>query len=411
MLTTVVNSLLGYGFWLVAARMYPPAMVGLSAALISAGTLVSLVASMGVASTLVQSLPEQDSPEHWAITLWTGMVVAAATCVVADCLVLLVLPIASGQFSLIDRPAAALVFVVGTAGLTAGSILDAAFVAERGSGNMLSRNSVVAVAKLLALVVAAFTLAREVLTVMGTWAVAAALGFVVGVALLFRRVGVVSRPSVRSMRGEARHLQSRVFGNQLIGIGAQMPNYVLPLVVTARLSASQNAYFYTTWMMCGIFLIISPAVSTSLFAEGVHSPREMLSKSRTTLAAIGVLLAPSMVIFFIFGGILLSTFRTSYEVHGLLLMRLVVLAAIPDAITNVYVAVLRVQQRLAAAAWLNLGMGVGTVAIAWAVLPELGISAVGWAWMALQGGGSVWVAIDIARRRWASPRELRGIGG
>jgi hypothetical protein len=38
MLTTVVNSLFGYGFWLLAARFFPPSTVGLSAALISAGT-------------------------------------------------------------------------------------------------------------------------------------------------------------------------------------------------------------------------------------------------------------------------------------------------------------------------------------------------------------------------------------
>jgi hypothetical protein len=69
-------------------------------------------------------------------------------------------------------------------------------------------------------------------------------------------------------------------GHQLIGMGAAMLPYLLPVIVTARLSASDNAYIYTTWMMAGIFLIISPALSQSLFAEGAHDSEHLHRRAR-----------------------------------------------------------------------------------------------------------------------------------
>jgi O-antigen/teichoic acid export membrane protein len=258
---------------------------------------------------------------------------------------------------------------------------------------------VVAASKLLAVAVAAFAVGREVLAVLGSWTVTAVLGMLVGAGLLFHRVGRVPRPPLSEISQSALRLRSRLVGNQLIGIGAQIPTYLLPLVVTARLSASDNAYFYTTWMMCGIFLLIAPAVSMSLFAEGAHEPGAMRDKTRATFAIIAVLLAPCMIIFFLAGGSVLSTFGSVYEAHGLLLMKVVLLAAVPNAILSVYITVLRVEQRLPVAAWLSLGTGVGTAIVAWLLLPALGISAVGWAWMAMQGGGCVFVGVDVARRR------------
>jgi O-antigen/teichoic acid export membrane protein len=403
MLTIAVNSFFGYGFWLVAARLFPPSTVGLSAALISAVTLISLLASMGVSGTLIQSLPEHPSPADWALTFWTGMVAATLVSLILGCAVLVILPVASREFAVLAGPTLAVAFLIGIMAWTAGSILDSTFIALRGAGNMLWRNVVVAASKLLAVVLAVIVLAREVVVLVGAWTVAGVLGVLFGGLLLVRRVGRIPRPRPRAIAPNVRRLRSRLIGNQLIGIGAQMPVYLLPLVITTRLSSTANAYFYTTWMMCGIFLVISPAVSTSLFAEGVHAPGAMRDKTRATLAIIGVLLAPAMILFLVFGGHILGTFGSSYEQHGLLLMQLVVFAAVPDAITNVYVAVLRVQQRLAVAAWLNLAMGVGTVIFAWLLLRTLGISAVGWSWMAMQAAGCAFVAVDVVRRRLPPP--------
>jgi O-antigen/teichoic acid export membrane protein len=395
--TTVVNSAFGYVFWLAAARLFSPATVGLASAIIAASTIISLIAQVGVGATLIQVLPQRRSPSAWWLSLWTVTATATAISLVLGCAALLVLAVLSRQFSGLTNPAYVGVLVIGTVGSTAGNVLDSAFVAERAAGAVLGRNSVVAGGKAVALLLLSLVAAKNVLALLDAWAVAAVAGIVVGVALVIRKVGSMRRPRLLPLIQLAREFASRAVGNQFIGIGGAVPPLLLPLLVTARLTASENAYFYTTWMMCGMLLVISPAIARSLFAEGVHSPADLRAKTRSALAILGVLLVPSMIIFLLVGGSMLSTFGSEYESHAIDLLRLIVLSAVPDAVTNVYVAGLQVQNRLARAAWLNLGMGVGTLVLSWVLLPVLGITAVGWAWLGMQTAGCVVVAVSLSR--------------
>ena len=56
--TQVVTSAFGYVFWLLAAHLYSPATVGLTAAATSAATIVMLLSCLGVGGMLIQSLPQ-----------------------------------------------------------------------------------------------------------------------------------------------------------------------------------------------------------------------------------------------------------------------------------------------------------------------------------------------------------------
>jgi O-antigen/teichoic acid export membrane protein len=110
-----------------------------------------------------------------------------------------------------------------------------------------------------------------------------------------------------------------------------------------------------------------------------------------------------MVAFLVAGRPILSLFGEDYARHSVGLLDLFVLSAVPDAITNVYVTVLRVERRLRFAGALNVGMAIGTLVLAWVLLPPLGIAGSGWAWLAFQTAGSIVAGVDLliqrARRR------------
>jgi O-antigen/teichoic acid export membrane protein len=398
MSTTVVNSAFGFAFWVMAARLFATDVVGLTAAVVAASTIVALLASLGVGSTLIQSLPEQGLSADWSLTFWAGMATAAVTSLVIGCAVVIVLPLIGGEFTLLHRPLYALVFAVGTVATTVGAVFDYVFLAERAAGNMLGRNSVVAGGKVIATVLLILIVGNNVLAILGAWALAAVVGLGLGAVLLIRRVNFLrgQRPSALVRR--ARGLRSRLVGHQLIGMGGALLPYLLPVLVAARLSTRDNAYFYTTWMMAGIFLVIAPAVSQSLFAEGAHNPRDLRVKARSALAIIGAILAPCVVGVLVLGGIMLSAFGPAYSHHATGLLRIVLLASFADAVTQVYVAVLRVRGRFVTAVALNLSMGVGIVALSWVLLPVLGISAVGWAFLAMQLCGCAFVGLDLLRK-------------
>jgi O-antigen/teichoic acid export membrane protein len=397
MSTTVANSVFGYVFWLLGARLFPAQVVGLTAALISASTILTLLASVGVGGMLVQSLPETGGSAAWSLTFWAGMAIGASIGLVIGSVTLLVLPLIDEEFAVVRDAGYATVVAVLTFAMISGYILDYAFVAVRAAGNMLIRNSIVAFGKVALVIVLALVAGANTLTMLGAWAASAVVGLSVGFGLLIMQAPLRRPPRVSILARKARGLRTRLAGQQLIDIGGALLPYLLSVLVTARLSSSANAYFYTTWMMCGVFLIVSPAVSLSLFAEGAHNPNNLRARVRSALAIIGAILVPGAAAVLVFGGMLLSTFGPAYEQHGTALLQIVVLASFPDAITNVYVSVLRVRRRLARAAGLNLAMAIGTVALSWALLPAFGLIAVGWAFLATRLSGCLIVIFSSLR--------------
>jgi O-antigen/teichoic acid export membrane protein len=394
MATTLVTSALGFVFWMAAARVVSESAVGLTAAIMSASTIVVLVSSLGVGGTLIQVLPVQRTGRAWSRTFWAGMATGAVFAVMLSAIGLVVLPLLSSDMEVLHGAPCATVFAVGTVAGALGATLDYVYIAELRAGDMLTRNAAVSAVKVLMVAVLVPAAGADVLRVLGAWGVASVIGLVLGAALLSHRRRVGRPPAVAILARTSKRLRSRVTGHQLIGMGAGLLPYVLPLLVTVRLSSVDNAYFFAAWMLSGLFLVVSPALSQSLFAEGAHRPDELESMARSAIRSIGAILLPVLLVVLAVGGTLLSAFGPAYAHHGVGLLRVLALASLPHALTNVYVAVLRVQGRLSAAALLNLAMGLGTLAMSWILLPVLGISAVGYAFLALQLCGCVYVVSD-----------------
>ena len=114
---------------------------------------------------------------------------------------------------------------------------------------------------------------------------------------------------------------------------------------------------------------------------------------------IGALLAGPMIVMVVAGRLVLRVFGSAYPSHGYVLLVVLVLSAIPDAITNVAVAMMRVEGRLARSAALTLSMSLLALVLAWFWLPPLGIAGAGAAWLVAQSAGSVYVLGDLALRR------------
>jgi O-antigen/teichoic acid export membrane protein len=203
--------------------------------------------------------------------------------------------------------------------------------------------------------------------------------------------------TVRGIGQETRSTLSSLAGHHFINVGGMATMYTVPILVTVRLSATANAYWYTTWMLASSVMMISPAVSTALFAEGSHRADELVRTVRASGRIIAGLLMPAIVAFFLFGRIVMGIFGPNYVHHGWDLFVAFLVASIPDAITNVAVSMMRVQRRLRTAAALNVGMVVITLVLSWTLLPVMGILGGGVAWLIAQTTGSVIVAVDLIR--------------
>ena len=396
--TTVVTSVLGYLYWVVAARTYSAHSVGLAAALISVAMLASIVSSIGLGSTLVQILPRRPQGAARSLVLSAGSVLGAIAALAGTALALLAVPTFSSELAVVDRGVVYAGAFSGAVLLTTFSmLLDYVFVAERAAGNMLARNVLFSAVKIPLLVVP-FLVAAEALGILSSWVLASGVAAVGGVLLLLR-LNRGYRPAVTGLTAEMRAIAPAFAGHHLINVGGLLPMYVLPMLVAVRLSPTANAYFYATWMAGGLFFMVSSGVASALFAEASHARNELARAVRSSALIIAALIVPPMLLFLVAGERIMGLFGPSYSEHAFPLLALLVASAVPEAVVSVFVSVLRVQRRFRFAALLTLGIAAIVLALTWVLLPALGIAGAGWAWLAAQITGTAIVFGEVTRGR------------
>src|SRR5579872_4641923 len=389
--TNIANAVLGFVFWIVAARTYSTFDVGLASALISVMMLASAFSNMGIGSTMVQLLPCRKAGNDWSLTFNAGIATAIFTGLPAGIILVVVLPLFSSQFVVVVHEIGyAFTLAIGVPLMTLSTMLDQTFVAERTSKYMLIRNLTVAVLKILLLLLPVLLFMQvSALGIFSAGVLAAAISLLTGWLFLVPRLKRAYHLTTRGIVRQVRSMFSSLAGNHFINLGGLTPMYLLPLFVAMQLSPTDNAYYYMADKLDNFFFMVSSVIAIALFAEGSHAASTLTRKVRSSAAIVSVVLVPAMLICFFGGRYLLLLFGSSYAQHSLLLLRIFTIAAVPDAITNIYMSVLRVQRRLRFAAFLNLGMAILTLALGWILLPVLGIAGVGWAVLIAQGSGSL----------------------
>jgi O-antigen/teichoic acid export membrane protein len=404
MLSTVGTSGLGYLYWMIAARELPRSAIGTATALISAATVVSMVANLGLGHMFIQRLPGVPAAT-WSRIVSAGLLLGCAATAAASLAAVLVLPRVAANFGFLAGPAGTAALVATAVALTASMLLDYVFVAHRASQGMLWRNLTLAGGKLVVLVG---------LTAAGlgsAWAVVVAWtlpSLAVTAYTLWRSLPRL-RPGYRlagaGLGAELQYVRGSLTGHHLINLAQAGPSALLPVLVTARLGAADNAHFYMAWMTASVLFMVSPAVASALYAERTNAGGRSASLPRAALVVLVVIGAPATGLF-LAGGWILTLFSPAYAAGGATLLKILVLAAIPDAITNLAVAHWRSQTALRRCLRLNLLMAATCLTLTWLWLPRFGIEAAGYAWLTGQSLGALAVAVHALRGRlWPVTRE------
>jgi O-antigen/teichoic acid export membrane protein len=411
MASTVVTAGLGYVFWVVTAHVFTSAQVGIGSAVISLCSTVALLTYLGSWATLIERLHAYERSRKWTAVVVRMCVITAALTAVAAAAAVPLLAHAKGYGSFFSAAPMVAMAVVGSAAWTLVNLFSAAFIAARRAGGLLSIQTLVSVVKVL-LVVPIAVAGHSAGEIVGAWVGSALLGVAIGAVWLLPRLGLGHRPlgttSHRSQsagdqpsgapRRPARHRQrlrpdassvGRLLGQHLTSVGGAATPLILPIVVVLRLGVTPNAYFYITWMIGGVFFMVSPSVSAALFAETVRADSDLRSVVRRAFRIISCLLIPAMAVMIAGGRIILEIFGPRYASAGYGLLILLAISALPDAVSNIAVAVFRVTKRLNYSASLNLGIMITTVAAAWFLMPPLGILGAGVAWLSAQTLGAI----------------------
>ncbi|MGD0703695.1 MAG: GNAT family N-acetyltransferase [Trebonia sp.] len=408
MTSTVATSLLGYVFWIIAARVFSSTDVGIASAVISLCSTVALLTYLGPSAMLIERLHAYERSSAWtshltrmcvATAVATGVVAAVAIPVVAH---------SKGYGSFFGPAAAAMLAVVGAVACTVVNMYGSAFIAARRADGLLAVQGLISVIKVL-LVVPLCAVGLGASGIVIAWVVSSLMGVGLGALWLLPRLGLgggrgrhalhgaaagepehsasVARDSqpVRTRAAYASHL----IGQHLTGVGGQLTPLVLPILVVLRLGVRTNAYFYITWMIGSVFFMVSPSISNALFAESVRSGSGLRATVGKAFRMTTFLQLPAIVVMVAGGKLILGIFGHAYADDGYGLLVVLAVSAMPDAVSNIAVAVCRATDRLGYSVAINVGQLVVTLCTAWLLMPRFGLLGVGVGWLGAQLLGAI----------------------
>lgn len=400
---------LGFLFWLLAAREFDPAVVGVAAAAVSAMMLCVQLAMVGAGSAFIAAYPAVRAAPTGLLDTTLSLIAVAST--IAAALFLAVAAQVMGELRPIALGMFAPLFVAVTVLGSVGVALDQVSMAFGRGDHVVARNTLGGVLTLAALA-GLVGVAADVgpVALFGVWLVGAVAAVALGAAQLR---ACVPRYHYRFSlpRRTAASLMGTGFPNYVLTLVDRTPALLIPLVVTEVLSAEANAYWYAVWMTAWAVYVVPVSVGTALYAEVCHRPGDLArSAGRAVRTSLAVGTAGAAVIG-LAGGHVLSLLGSDYAAAGGTPLRLMLLAVVPLTAVQTWLAVCRARGRFAEAVATGAAVGVVAVASTATAAAHGGLAAMAAAWTGTQAVAGAWSLQRLRRYAWSAEPTPSSAGG
>lgn len=344
---SLITSLIGFVFWWLAARMFPPSAVGYGSAAVSAMTLLGTFGMLGLGTVLIGELARRPRGSGGLVSAaliasgTAGAVLAVGFVLVAPHLSRTPVPFAADGYTMA-------LFALAVVVTSVSAVLDEALVGLLLGKVDLQRNVIFCLAKLLALYLLALVVHdRFGVSILLAWTLGAAFSLLPVIVLLrLRGRSVLHAPQW----GILRRLTRAAASHNWLNLALQSPQTAIPIVATWLVSATAGGSFYAVWVIVTLAYMVPNHLSTVLYAVGAADNavlgREIRFTLRLSLLA-GLIGVPALLVCASPG---LHLFGATYAEQGTLPLRLLALGYFPVIFKIHYVAVCRVRGRITRAA-------------------------------------------------------------
>lgn len=388
--STFINSLLGFAFWTISARLYSSHDVGLATTMTSSISLISTASLLGYNTALLRYMYHSNNQ---TLRLNTSLTLVSATSLVIGAFFVILLTYESPKLIFIQHSAwLSVVFVLTATVTTCYLMLDSVFIVFQRADMLLLKNSILSLGKLAAVFL---------FTMLGATGIFLANAFGVIIAVTIALVVVVVRMGYKIGPhfdgGIAKEMSRFAWINYAASAIESASVFLLPILITNGLGPRVSGYFYMDMMIAGAIYIIPVAVSQVVLARGSRHGSYLLGAVKKAVWVVGVLLVPAMLVVVGCGRAILGVFGNEYARNGYVTLVLFVVAGVPMAVKLVSNAVFNVERKLVCVMVTNgvtAGMVIG-LSLWWM---QRGLSGVGSAWLVGETGGALVAVIFVVLR-------------
>lgn len=407
MASSALTAVLGLGYWILAARRYPAEEVGRGSATIAAMTLLSTIAVLNVPGSLTRYLPRAGRQAGRLVR--SAYLLSGSIAGLASLVFLLGIGVWAPGFGFLRAsPATAAWFLAATVAWCIFTLQDCVLTGLRRAIWVPVENVAFGAAKMGLLV--AFAAAAPGAGIFASWTIPMA-AMVLPMNLLIFRV-LVPRHGRAGRPGEPQPIRYREVGVFLAGDSAgTMANFVataiLPVLVVGRFGPEVSAYFYVAWTMSIAVNLLAVNMGMSLTVEGSRDAAGLAAHLRLSVQRLGRLLLPAVAGGVALAPLVLELFGASYAHAGTAPLRLMLLAAVPRAVVELYLGVVRAQGRSRPIALVQGAQTALFLALVFSLLGRAGIVGIGWAYVL----SNLAVAVPLLPRLAAVLRDAAAAAG
>jgi O-antigen/teichoic acid export membrane protein/aminoglycoside phosphotransferase len=399
--SSVLTSAVGFAFWVVAARTMSQTDVGVGGAAVAALVLLGNVSTLGLRNALPRFLPVAGIRTRQLIL--RSYAAAGGAAVLISYVFIAGAQIWAPELVALHEGVLGRVLFIGAVATWAVFILqDSVLIGLRHATWVPIENLAYAVGKLGLLAVLASTGSWALLV---AWVIPALL--VIGPlnrGIFTRLVPVASSESASlptssddlAWRSIARFASGDHLADMIRFLGAEG----VVLVVVAQLGAELSAPLFFAITIAATLGLVSSNIVSSFVAEASTRPHEMDVLLRRSARRAAALVVPGALIAAALAPLALAIFGSEYAAEGTTVLRLLLLAAIPQIVANLAIGVARHRRRVADVVKIALASSIFPLVGAIFLVPRFGIVAVGWTFLV----GQIVLAAELLRR-WFSGRR------
>jgi O-antigen/teichoic acid export membrane protein len=379
--SATTTSLLGMVYWAVAARLYPVEAVGLNSAIISAMALVSGFARLNLDDTLVRFVPR--SGHHLKRLIAVTYSVAVVLTGVFSLLFLSTLSLWSPTLAVLGSQTWLVAgFTISAMASSLFSMQDAILTGLRKAIWVPIENTIFATTKLCLLV--AIAQAASQYGIFLSWSIPLLVSIVVVNALIVQRLTPEHAGAASESTITPREFFSFVGGNYVAYLFRLTYTNLLPVIVVSSLGARAAAYFALPWLISTSLQLVSANMNTSLVVEATRDRPNLAVYARRTVRQTALILIPVIMVVVATAPFILQIYGPQYASEGTTLLRLLVVALIPNMLVSLFMGISRVQGNTGHMIAIQASICLLALGLSAVLLPWYGIEGIGFAWLGSQ---------------------------
>ncbi|MGF7119182.1 polysaccharide biosynthesis C-terminal domain-containing protein [Methanobacterium oryzae] len=382
-LTSILNSFIGFLFWIFASRLYSTEYIGLNTAIISLMFIIVYISSFGFDQSIIRFFPNRNNSNVFS----TAITISASFSVLIG--IIFILSISFWSPSLIILQEHPLLFIAFVLANSITFLASNSFIALRKAQYYLYQTIVIG-SRLLFLFSFIFLGEFGILYSIGTSLIIATMFstyFLFKVDIRFKKIDInFLKESFRFS-----------MGNYFAGIFNMIPTYVLPVIVLNILGAVDAAYYYISFAIFSVLSFIPNAFSTSLFVEGSHG-KSLNETAIKSFKLTVIILIPLIILIFLYGDVMLSIFGKDY-LEGFTLLKILSISSFFVAIYQTYISIKKVQKDIKSLIIISSMNSALIIFLSYLLMMIFGINGIGYSWLISYGIFALLILIKIKRKK------------